>query len=69
LVRIAALALGGEVDRAQSAVTEMRASVPEVARSYVDGLPFVRAQDREALVRGLELAGLLSGRRRDGSPP
>jgi adenylate cyclase len=59
LVRIAALALGGDVDRAQSALKEMRAAVPEAARSYVDGLPFVRAQDREALVRGLELAGLL----------
>lgn len=59
LVRIAALALGGEIDRAQSAAKDMHASVPEVTRSYVDNLPFIRAQDREALVQGLQIAGLL----------
>jgi adenylate cyclase len=59
LVRIAALALDGGTDRAQSAAQDMHASVPEVARSYVDNLPFIRTQDRQALVRGLELAGVL----------
>jgi adenylate cyclase len=59
LVRIAALALGGDIDRARAAADDMRAHVPEVARTYVDRLPFVRAQDRQALVRGLEQAGVL----------
>jgi hypothetical protein len=60
-MRVAALALGGEVDRAQLALKEMQPYVPEVARSYVESLPFIRAQDREALMRGLELAGLPRG--------
>lgn len=59
LVRIAALALIGDIDRARAAADDMRAHVPEVARSYVEDLPFIRAQDREALIRGLELAGVL----------
>jgi adenylate cyclase len=59
LVRIAALAHTGDFDRARSAADDMRAHVPEVTRAYVDRLPFIRTQDREALVRGLELAGVL----------
>jgi adenylate cyclase len=59
LVRIAALALGGEIDRARSAARDMHASVPAVTRSYLDNLPFIRVQDREALVQGLETAGVL----------
>jgi adenylate cyclase len=59
LVRIAALALSGEIDRAGSAAKDMHASVPEVTRSYLDHLPFIRVQDREALVQGLEIAGVL----------
>ena len=59
LVRIAAFALDGEADRAQLALKEMQTYVPEIARSYVDSLPFIRAQDREAIIRGLELGGLL----------
>ncbi len=59
LVRIAALALDGSIDRARAAADDMRAHVPEPTRSYVDCLPFIRAEDRAALVRGLELAGLL----------
>jgi hypothetical protein len=58
-VRIAALALGGEIDRARSAARDMHASVPAVTRSYLDNLPFIRVQDREALVQGLETAGVL----------
>ena len=59
LIRIAALALAGNVDRARDAADDMRAHVPEVTLSYVDRLPFVRAEDRAALLRGLSLAGLL----------
>jgi adenylate cyclase len=59
LVRIAGLALGGDTDRARAAADDMRAHVPEATRSYVDSLPFIRTEDRMALVRGLELAGLL----------
>ncbi len=59
LVRIAALALDGSIDRARAAADDMRAHVPEPTRSYVDCLPFIRAEDRAALVHGLELAGLL----------
>jgi adenylate cyclase len=60
LIRIAALGLSGETDRARDAVNDMRAHVPDITRAYVDRLPFIRVQDRDALVRGLELAGLLS---------
>jgi adenylate cyclase len=59
LVRIAALALNGNINRARAAADDMRAHVLEPTRSYVDSLPFIRAEDRAALVRGLELGGLL----------
>jgi adenylate cyclase len=59
LVRIAALTMVGAIDRARAAADDMRAHVPEVERSYLDNLPFIRAQDRDTLTRGLELAGLL----------
>jgi adenylate cyclase len=59
LVRIAGLALSGDIDQARVAADDMRTHVPEVTRSYVDCLPFIRTEDRMALVRGLELAGLL----------
>jgi adenylate cyclase len=59
LVRIAALALEGNIDRARAAADDMQAHVPEATRSYVECLPFIRNEDRAALVRGLELAGLL----------
>jgi adenylate cyclase len=59
LVRIAALALGDQLERARASAEDMKAHVPEVTRGYVDKLPFIRAQDHEALVRGLELASLL----------
>jgi adenylate cyclase len=60
LVRIAALALDSEIDRARAAVDDMQAHVPDVTRAFVDHLPFVRAEDRAALVRGLELVGVLT---------
>ena len=59
LVRIAALALVGDIERARAAAVDMAAHVPQVTRSYVEELPFIRVQDREALIGGLELAGLL----------
>ena len=58
LVRSAALALSGDLDPARAA-DDVRAHVPEVTRAYVDGLPFIRLEDRQALIRGLELAGAL----------
>jgi tetratricopeptide (TPR) repeat protein len=62
LVRIAALALSGDLDRARAAANDMRIHVPAVTRAYVDQLPFVRAEHRAALLRGLSLAGLLDPR-------
>ena len=64
LVRITALAEGGDVDRARLAADDMRAHVPDVTRDYLDRLPFIREQDRKALVRGLELADVLTPERR-----
>jgi adenylate cyclase len=42
LVRIAALTMVGDIDRARAAADDMRAHVPEVERSYLDNLPLIR---------------------------
>jgi adenylate cyclase len=60
LFRVAALALSGELDRARTAADDLGAHVTPVTRSYVDSLPFVRDADRATLLRGLEIAGVLS---------
>jgi tetratricopeptide (TPR) repeat protein len=59
LLRVAALAHAGEVERAQNLATGVRARFPDVDRAFVDNLPFIRSIDRENFVRGLELAGVL----------
>lgn len=59
LLRIASLALMGEEDRACRAASEMQEEFAVIRPEHLRELPFIRADDTEALARGLRLAGVI----------
>jgi adenylate cyclase len=59
LLRIASLALMGEEDRACRAASEMQEEFAVVRPEHLRELPFIRADDAEALARGLRMAGVI----------